>query len=104
MATTVQPKTTSVTITTGGTPEQVIADKTLIRTIIFQASSSNAAPVYVGDSAMTTAASIELIAGNSVSVEAPDMGKAGSDDLDLSDFYVDGTNGDTVRIVYLERA
>lgn len=46
----------------------------------------------------------QLYAGNTISIEAPEMGNAGANDLDLNDFYIDASvNGEGVSVTFIYR-
>lgn len=99
-----KPGQVNKTVSVAGTREKASASQLLVRSFMIQALATNTNNVYIGDSSVSsTVFGIKLAAGNAVTVEAPVMGVGGSNDLDLSDWWLDvDTNGEGVSIIYLK--
>jgi hypothetical protein len=96
---------TTKDVTTAGTRVALASSATLAVSVMIQAKSTNTGPIYIGGSTVSsTSYGARLTAGNSLSIEMPDMGMGGSYEVDLSEIYIDaGTNGEGVSVVYYTR-
>ena len=93
-----------ITVATSGTEQQVSATATPITTLVVSAPATNTGAIYVGDSNVTTTRGIEVAKGTTVSISADMSGRAGGEELILSDFYIDAaTNGDKANVSYITR-
>lgn len=94
----------AVAVATAGTRVQASATSKTAPTIIFQADSANTGNMYIGDSSVAAANGISLSAGQIMSFSADPRPMGGTDELDLSDFYIDAAvNGESVRVVLMRR-
>ena len=95
---------TNKAVTTAGTAV-ALASSTRVRSVMIQANNANTNNIYVGGSTVSSSSyGTFLTAGNSVTIEAPDMGNSGANDLDLADIYIDAdTDGEGVSVTYLYR-
>lgn len=86
------------------TATQVSSTATPITSIIFQAHPSNTGNIYVGDVSVSATRGIALAPGEVVAVSADLSGRAGGDELILSDWYLaTATNGNDAKISYQKR-
>lgn len=85
------------TVAATGTPEQLIKAPTITSNAKIKALTTNATPVFIGDSA---AQDYPLSAGQELSL-ADLFSKSGADEIDLSEVFCKvGTNGNGVAVIY----
>lgn len=100
------PATFAKDVAVTGTAVALAADGTMISEAVIKADADNAGTIYVGPSTVTSANGYPLAAGESVSIDAIDKRKTGSqadDQTDLNDWYINGTANDGVRVLYIVR-
>lgn len=90
------------TVTTAGTAVALVASKTMVRGVMIQAETDNTGKIYVGDSSVSSSdCAVDLVAGNAVSLDAPNMGIGEAESFDLALVYIDSSvNGDGVNVSY----
>lgn len=95
----------NITVAAAGTAVALAANPKLVRSLQIQANQTNSNSIYVGDSTVSSSSfGTELTAGNTLTIEAPEMGMGGADDIDISLIYIDSAiNGDAISITYLYR-
>jgi hypothetical protein len=105
MANLVKVSQVNKTVTTAGTRVALAAATQRVRSLMIQAESTNTGVIYIGDiTVSSTVKGATLTAGNSLTIEAPVMGQAGADDLDLASIYIDSSvNGDKVSVLFIAR-
>ena len=105
MGTLVTFKTISaVAVAAAGTAVQVSSSEIRTQSVIIQAPVDNTGDIFVGDSSVDSANGIIIRPGNSLDFTGDNMGQGGDFEINLSDLYVDAaTNGDEVRVMYVER-
>lgn len=100
----VKPYNVVVTLLVPGTRQQLSTTSKIVRSFLIQAKPSNTGNVFIGSSEVTSTKCTVLSPGANASIEAPQMGNGGADDMDLSDWYLDAaTANDQVYITALVR-
>ena len=93
----------AVTISAAGTRVQITTVETGAVSVIIQGDADNTGSIFVGDSSVTAASGIEIVANETVEISPPGVNGA-REGLILSDLYVDAdTSGNKARISYLKR-
>lgn len=94
-----QPQTIAkVTISTSGTPVPLSGTELLMHELVLQAPSTNASPIKITSQSGDAADCLELAAGAEMALgpfkDLEDYEGA----IDLNQWYVDGDNGDVVKL------
>lgn len=94
-----------VTVTTAGTRVQLSSTSIIASSVTIQAHPANStALIYVGDITVAAARGNSLSAASAAAVICDHSGRPGSEELNLSDIYIDSdTNGSKVKVTYLAR-
>ncbi len=96
---------TQKTVTTAGTRVQISTSATEITTLVVQADPTNTGYVYVGDSAVSsTVAFAALAAGQAFALSQDPSGRAGGEELVLSDYWIDSSvSGAKAYVSHIKR-
>jgi len=100
----IKPVVSTITVAAAGTRGVVVAVSKTAISVYFEALTTNAGTIYVGDSTVSsTKYSSALAAGAGFGISTDAQGRVGGE-LQLNTFYVDCSNsGDKVQMTYLER-
>lgn len=100
-----KPYTGSKTVVTAGTRVQLtaISSQEIFTSIVIQGTATNAGRVFVGGSNVSATNGVSLAAGEAVTFSG-DWRRDGSDEFDITDFYIDAaTNSDSVQIILIAK-
>lgn len=87
----------------GTTAVQVLSTPTRTPGMIISAPATNTAPIYYGDSTVTTTAGAILMPAESVAISCPIVG-GDDEEIDISDFYVVSSAATQyIHVVYFGR-
>lgn len=100
-----KPASIAVTVTTAGTRVPLFASTKPVASLIIMTISTNSNNVYVGDVTVTSSNGVPLKPEKSLDMELPQDANGKMMEIDASQIYLDSdTNGNQVRVFWLERA
>lgn len=87
-----------VIVASAGTAVQVDSNETPVSSLILQAQDSNTGSLFVGDSTVTSTNGLEVVPGATIEITGDSFGRGQSNEIILSDIYVNATtSGDRAR-------
>lgn len=99
------PRTKAVTVTTAGVRVPLFDSRKLVASIIIETPNTNTFNVYVGGDDVSSANGIPIKPEKSIDMELQNDGNGKLMEIDASEIYLDSdSNGNTVRILWLERS